>query len=550
MEANGATTRMDDQAPPRAVGSPSESGDGLRWKLRRFVARHGIGGILRLLIHPATLLVTTPFRFGQNMVSYFSRPRDERRETLGFSSLRGVNALFYWTIAENFRRHGRSGVSQTVGLGSYPLSNWFLYTLPSIYAYRRNATAVVFGSMFVWAVAHLIWLSHAPAVLVVSTILLAIISTTFYSNLFIYQNYNALGWAVFPILVYGLMTHQWLLTAVAALAASFASTTVVAIGGLLACVSAAAAFSLSPLVAMIPAGLKILTHFTDRAAIVKLMKAIGVATRNARYTRDPHTKSIRHMTTASYYWGFVYLQFALLYIAFERRLPVIFLAGVLLTLLNATKIRFADVQSIWMLNLSTATATILISGEGWLLLSYWLVVSPLPGFVGAASPGVADRVPPCRPFSPKRLLTALDRFLATVEPGQRVLMAFDDPHGDYGSIFDGYRVLLEAPLYVASTRGFHLMPDWWGVFETNYENSPDWWGRDVDSVRRNATQWAATCVIVYQEPGTTIDPIWEENGFRVSDRFSWSDFASDLQGEPISSRRLPDWWLLRAEENS
>jgi len=139
----------------------------------------------------------------------------------------------------------------------------------------------------------------------------------------------------------------------------------------------------------------------------------------------------------------------------------------------------------------------------------------------------------------------MEQFLQPVQRGQRVLMAFDNPNGVYEKVFDGYRTLLELPLYVATRREIHFMPDWWGVFELNYEGAPEFWGRDVDSVLQNVEHWHADYVVIYQEAGTALEPKWQEAGFEVAGKFSWADYANDLRGEKPYTGPTPDWWLLR-----
>jgi hypothetical protein len=142
----------------------------------------------------------------------------------------------------------------------------------------------------------------------------------------------------------------------------------------------------------------------------------------------------------------------------------------------------------------------------------------------------------------------MEKFLCPVSKGQRILMIFDDPKGVREKVFDGYRILLELPHYVAAKNEVHFMPDWWGLSELNYEGAPDFWGRDVASVLKNADYWQADFVIIYQEAGTELASKWQEVGFEVKGRFSWSDYAEDLRGNNPYPGLTPNWWLLRKPE--
>jgi hypothetical protein len=196
--------------------------------------------------------------------------------------------------------------------------------------------------------------------------------------------------------------------------------------------------------------------------------------------------------------------------------------------------------------MSLATMVTIQSQQWWLLPFYWLLMSPLPRFMRLPSADpVFDIVPRYSPFSVKKLVEEMEKFLQPVRTGQRVLMAFADPQGIYNRIFDGYRTLLELPLYVAAERGVHFMPDWWAVFETNYQGAPDFWGRDIRSVEKNAEQWKPDFVVVYQDAGTRLDPTWQAAGFDVMGSFSWANYTEELRGEKPYIGAAPQWWLLK-----
>ena len=132
-----------------------------------------------------------------------------------------------------------------------------------------------------------------------------------------------------------------------------------------------------------------------------------------------------------------------------------------------------------------------------------------------------------------------------VHSKERILMIFDDPIVKKADIYDGYRTLTELVRYVAAEKQVHFMPDWWAVFETNYEGAPDFWGRDVESVLENIELWKADYAIIYQDSGSELEGKWEEAGFQVLNKFSWTDYDTDMQGVRPYYGATPDWWLLK-----
>lgn len=515
---------------------------------QRFLKEYGWVGLLRLCFYPLTSLFTTPVRLVQSLWACRVLASGDWGNYNHFSAHAGLNNLFYWTRALNLYRFGRSGRSPYLGLGNYSLSRCFIYSLPSLYAYWvASAPTVLFG-MFGWWLSHFVWVYNEDASWVLLVMGLMLISTTFYANTFALQTYNAIGWMFFPLGLYGLATEQWLVAGFAWFAASSGSFTVVFLAGILSLVSAFSSGSLGPIIAILPAGLKLLTHFwpfiTNRdlkTSLLGIMKAIGLVDRGVKYKR----KSSKQLGLKHIYYMFLYGQFLLVSFLATGEIQVLFLTGCVIFLTNSTYARFADDQSIRLLMFSIAAAVVLQNPAPLFILSFWILASPIPRFANFHSishkPNV---VPKLFPFAIKPFLEGLEEFLLPVKRGERVLMAFNNPRGEYERVFDGYRTLLELPLYVATKKEIHFMPDWWGVFELNYEGATDFWGRDVESVQENINYWNANYVVIYQESGTKLDSKWQENGFETMGKFSWADYTENLGGEKPYAGPTPDWWLL------
>ena len=514
---------------------------------RTFHRLFGWAGVIRALFYPITVLLTTPVRLVQTLWASRVLASGQWEHYNCFTARKGLSYLFYWTQALNLTRYGRWGRSPCVGLGDYPLSRWFFYTLPSLFAFWRLAPIVPLVGLFGWWQAHVIWIERVDGWWLLSVMGLALISTSFYGNAFVRGNYNALGWMFFPIGLYALSTGQWLIALFAWLAASFTSFTVVVMAGVLSLVVAVEVGSPWPIVAMVPAVLKLLAGFaaavadgTWKDAAVRIMKAIGMANGRAKYTRKK-TIGIREV-----FYLCTYMQFLLVCYFLTGAFSPLCAAAIIVFLINASVARFADCESIEMLMMSVCTMLTITSGEPWLLPSYWLVMSPLSLLTELpARRPVLDTVPRYAPFHLKMLLDGMERFLDPVGRGQRVLMALDDPQGSYEKVFDGYRVLLELPIYVATKRQVLFLPNWFTVFELNYEGAPGVWGRDPASVRNNMDQWNADFAVIYQEAGTELAAQWQEKGFAPVGKFSWADYTEELRGEKVYSGPTPDWWLLR-----
>lgn len=457
-----------------------------------------------------------------------------------FTAHHGLNSLFYWTSALHVWRHGRGGVSPYLGLGNYKLGSWFFYSLVSLMAYWRLAPLLPVLGLATWLFGHAVWSIQVDPTRVTLVIVLLLISSTWFAQAFLHQNYNAAGWAFFPIGLFGVTQGHWLVAALAWLAASLGSFTAVTLAAPVCLAQSLITASPLPFLTALPACLKLASHLLwgDRFEFVgRVARSIGFVRQGALYLMAPPTITMR---TA--YYLILYCPFCGLTWYWSNPWWPLLLTGLLLFLINARFARFADDYSLNILMVSLAAGAMMQSQQDWLWVSFWLVASPLPLVeCGACRCRASDRLPVLEPFRVGTLIEAMQRFLNPVQAGQKILMAFEDPGTVYGKIFDGYRVLLELPAHVCALRGIHWMPDWWTVIATNYPGAPPLWGRSAEEVRANAELWNADFVIVYGE----VPPL----GWEVVGRFDWSEFPRVVAERPFSGS-VPVWWLLKVQSGN
>lgn len=523
----------------------------MKSKSQKFIEKYGWRGAVQMVFYPVVALVTNPVRLGQTL--WNCRTLVEGKSWADFPHFMprsALNSLFYRTRALNISRYGVSGQSPYLGLGNYDLTRTFYYSLPSLYLYSYAGAVTLLAGMFGWWSSHLLWLqSNASVTWAIVVLLLALCSSTFFANTFAKQNYNVLGWLFFPLVLFSWGTQNWSLAVLAMLGMSFASLTTVVIAAMLAGVQSVLQLSPYPLLTMVPAFVKLATHVVPLLAkgnlssiIVKITKAIGMRKRDAKYVRKEVTK----LDIERLYKILLYLQFACTFFYLDGQVPWLFVFSLGLWLANATVARFADEQTFEMLLFSIATATLLQGhAHHWLLLvSYWLVVSPLFPFGRILERSHFLILPRLKPYNIHPILKDLKAFLDPVPKDGRVLMAFSDPKGKYEEIFDRYRVIVEVIHFVANKMKIHFIPDWWGIFELNYEGAPDFWGRDVEEVMLNLDYWQAQYLIIYQHAGTQLDRKWQQAGFRQLSHFSWQRYESSFYPHKPYNTVTPDWWLL------
>lgn len=533
----------------------------MKERIQKFVNRFGWSGFLRLLFVPVTTLFTTPIRLVQSLWNCKVLVRGQWGDYNRFSAHKGINYLHYWTQSVNIQRYGRNGISRELGLGDFSLSKLFHMTSLSLRLYHKlgGSMAVIIG-MFGWLVAYLLWFDLSAVVISygITVFFLALISTTFYANLFEHQNYNVLGWMFLPVGLFGILTGNYFLASIALLGASFGSFTVFYLSVWVILAVALLKLDWLVLLTLCPGLVKIITGFFPLIAKGNLRKIIANRARDlgirgkAKYKRNLRLgiKGFYFLGLWGIFCGAVYLWSYPVFDFAPWQLTSLVGLAPLFWVVNKRISRFADPQSLYMFFLSLATAVMMLQKNIALLPFYWIAISPVPRFLRFSSePDVLDIVPKREPFFVRSLIDSAEKFLHQVPSNSRVLFAFEDPKRKHGNIFDGYRVLLELPLYVAACRKIHLFPDWRAVFETNYEGAPNFWGREIGQVITNTTKWDVDFAIVYQESGTELDPKWEENNFLKLGVFSWKELQGELKGQCPFRGPWVDWWLLKVQKH-
>ena len=540
-------------------------------ELKQFIKTYGYIGFLRFALYPLTTLILNPIITAISLLSSIKLFFVKWKNYPHFDVKPMLNGYFYFSRAWNLKKYGRTGKSPYLGLGNYHLARCFNYSLFSLYAYWKGGAFAILMGMLGWWFAFWPWLDFNNIFDIIIW-LMAISSTLFYCNTFRFQNYNAIGWTFFPIGLYGLLTGDPIIAAAGWLGASLGSFTAVVLGALLSGLFGLYHLDWMLILSGAPAALKLLLHFypflTNKEAKSILSKVAGAigASGNVKYKRGK-TKAFN---IKKLYFLVLYVQFTVVYYFITGNPPVLMIAAILIYLLNALKIRFADDQSMHMLILSIATVMMfdfnnyleinmtqvvglknasfpMILGIIAILIpSYWLLVSPLPVLAGYDHRSkVMDILPIAKPLNVAGLRAKVEEFISPIKAGERVLFAFPDPENQYEKVFDGYRQFIELPYYVAMQKNITMFPDWWAVFELNYEGATELWGVEPNEVNKNKTQWNCDYVVVYENENYPYDAAKWSSDYEELTQMDWSQFKEMFAG--YKKLRIEDlrWHLLK-----
>ncbi len=477
---------------------------------------------------------------------------------MGFHPQNSINSLFYRTQWINFDRYGRRGESPNLGLGNYPLRNWFHLSLPASYIYSNAGAVTTLSCTLVWVLSNFIWLFKVNLLWVFAVTSVLFLSTTAYAMAFARQNYQILGWMWIPSALYLTNNGDLVLANIAWIGAGlFGGITPILCAIPIITVLALLNKDISLLFVLLPAFALVSLRFSPFIstgdvvqALSKIAKMIGLSRRKVRYEYETKCFGISNL-----YFFSLYTIVATLMSWSQGEIVVLPFLGSLLFLVNQCFLRVADEQSIIVVAASLFAFTAMHHTPNLLmLLFFFLAVNPLPIFLSIHNPEISYepvRVLVNPPFDHTKLEAGFEMFIKDVAAGERILFAFNDPMRKWDNIFDGYRVVHELHLYVAAKKGIHLFPDWWAVGETNYDGAPQCWGRSLNEVVDNCTRWHANYAIVYQDSLSSIECQWLSY-FNVINELDWCDSFSLPKGTKLwpASKPAPKLFLLRRIFNS
>lgn len=506
---------------------------------------------LELIFYPIFILCVMPKSWMKSLWNSKILLKGKWNQYMGFDPYYSINNLFYRTQLINIEKYGRDGVSPLLGLGSYSLKNWFHLSLPASYIYANaGAVTMLFGTL-TWVLSHLLWLDTGEPHWVLLITATLFVSSTSYAMAFARQNYQILGWLFLPIVLYAVNTDLIALATITYFSIGIFSITAtvlafpIIVSMIIINSSWEMLYVVIPTIILTLAKFSLLFEADGRKAIDSIAKLIG-----AKKTKSIYQREINNINIVSLYFTALYFMCAILFGILSTKISYILILGAALYLLNQRFIRIADDQSLIILNATIWTHEIIKAEKDlMLLILFWLAVSPVTIFLHIGRVNKVNNkleLMEYEPFDHKPLLDEIKKFLEPVIPGERIYFAFDDPKGKYKNIFDGYRVIYEAPLLVASDKGVHLFPDWWAVSETNYLGAPKCWGRGLSDVIKMCDTWDSNYAIIYQESGTEIEEKWLDD-FILIGSFDWNDISTVKQKEQIwkSEVKIPKWFLLK-----
>lgn len=479
----------------------------------------------------------------------------------GFTWSGSLVTFFYKTQAKAFQTAGYRGFSPHLGLG-LPMARFWYQSMLSITLYTAlgGALSRVIG-MAVYILSMMVWLSSnaVSAIAVLIALVLTVFSSNFYGNCFDRQNYNVYGWALLPIVFWGLMTGNiWLSLIFTTLIAALSVTVFVFVCILVLSVfiiTKAGYVFLTPLCGMIFYLLKIESLFGERKDVASGEDFLGAVSKLLEFVSGHGNAVLRRpsrwlasMALTSFLLPFplaVYFSGASFAAINNAELTFISLVPVCLAFLNQSRLfRFADVQSVLMFFLTVSSGVTLLCNHPIVFLAFYFsntngIISMVLFGNDNASASNPFAATPMAPISTAKVQSSVEEFLKPVPVGERVLCVFSDPCGNYNNLFNGQYPLTEVLYYAGQITGNPVFPDFYIAMS---RESGLRWGDE--GIEHNLDQFSTDYFIL-----TEASPSVEKNeNFTRLALLSWGKVFAAQGGVATLPDPLPDWILMKRKK--
>jgi hypothetical protein len=403
----------------------------------------------------------------------------------GNDQANAYNNLFYYVQDFNIQKFGRYGKSNFISNTDFSFKKWFHVTPFSL---RLQSS---FGTTFIMFFAMCFWLLSWIILYQDNSSLWLILGVVFFSTLFFavfieIQNYNILGWMLFPIFLTYLVSGDYLTLSLVLFLIALSSFTAFIIAGILVTASSIYTLDYYILFTLIPAGIKWIIpiiYSLKSGALMNIFAGIGGHDK-VKYSR----KKDKSFSVQKVYALGLVIQFLCVYLL-ENSFSIFTLLLIIvicLFVINEFIMRFADNQSFYILYLSVSVISLLTIDtiNNILFLSYVLSIYPIYGLIRNVKPrGDSFIAPSARnPYNIKNTIIGLEKLFEAIPKNSKLIMAYKNPKGQYSNIFNGYRIFNEPIHFAATINNISYFPTWYTVFENNKEDSKeDFWINDCQS---------------------------------------------------------------------
>ena len=461
-----------------------------------------------------------------------------------FDEHNALNTYWYDTLTYNLIKHSRFGFSNTTTYKRYPIGNWFHISLFSMYPFWKSSVLTNFICWIFLPLTFCVLFEVVNFQWCVIVLMATFFGSNYYNQLQV-QNYNFLGWLIFPILFWTLESKQFIYISFIFIGLFLTSfTAFISAFGYLICgfilnhislidffctiliISPFALYRISPMI----------INGTINKQLFSIAGTIGLYKNNKTvYARNNRKKS-------TFLLGGIKMASVLLFYFFiPHNAPYLYVVLVLL-FINYFLGRFADHQSLDMIMLITCLYYLIHEESFITLLNYWVFISnPIPRLNFSNAEGSLVRLKKIKPYSCTRIEEKLNSFFLKVK-NQKVFIAFENPQNNYDFLFLNQRILLEATHYHATKNNVFIFPNFWSVIDENDGGPANFWSKKgekiIDYLNKKKIEY-----LIYPLINKEVLPKSISENFVACDRINWNEY---LNSNSLNQKKI-NWLLLKAK---
>lgn len=449
----------------------------LKSQINKAISRYGTFQFILLSFYPILLpffMIHDTSKSIYNIIRELVTKHDWKYLS-GNHQLNAYAQFFYYIQYYNIKKFGRFGISNLLGGGNFSLKKLFHLTPLSLKLQSTfGTTFIMFFAMCFWLFSWVFLYYDNPNLYMLTIIFF---STLFFATFIEVQNYNILGWMLYPIFLTYLANQDYVFLTILLFFISLLSFTAFFVATIFVFVSS---FYFNnyflifmPLFGVIVVGVPVFFSFLNKS-VFEVLKCIGSVDR-AKYSM----KNWKKLTIVKSYMIIIILQYILVYYSFNgfNYELLLLIIAFILYINNELFIRFADQQTFYILFITLIMFSVLElnSIDCILFISFFIANYPVYALLANVKVTNNSLIRPFsrKPYFTKNCIEAMSSMFSVIPSYSRILVAYKNPEGQYSNIFNGHGVFNEPLQYAANINDLCIFPDLYMVISNNTEDSDE-----------------------------------------------------------------------------
>lgn len=469
--------------------------------------------------------------------NYFYKSYDNERSYTNF---------WYESRIFNIVKYGRSGETNYLGGKKYKNRRFWFYNIPIVKLYNNYGCLSLFLSSIFWIIFSIFFLYPEFTINKLLLIIISILSSEFSRQFFKYQNYNALGWALFPLVIYFLSNDYFYLFFLSIIILAYCSLSVFF---LIIFLISFLIFADQKYYYFLPVLLGISIYFFNLISGVKNLKDIfttimSVAKSVGLVKFKNLSKRKKEFNLRDIQFFFLNLQFITIFYFYNSTIPLITIIALILYYINRLNFRFADDQNIEFFIFNAMFVQLMLKNNVYLveIFSFWFSYS------------YYFFIPNLYPINMKPTYNIFLKFSKDIPKNKIVMMNFKK-FNNYNNIFDYQREMLNIINFIGTKNNILMFPDFNTVFENTF-NTFNFWGQNYEDLKKKKNYFNIDYFLHTDFNNKLKNKIKKDKNFTLKREFNWQNLYEKKKiivptnYFRINKKKLPNWALIKINKKN